>query len=45
MNMHGKLIDSSVFEAEDPEGPGVLTDSILGNYKEELYQLIIVDLN
>ena len=38
------MIDSVTFEAEDEKGPNVLADSILGNYNEELFQLIIVDI-
>ena len=44
LQYNGKLIDTVIFDAEDENGPNVLADSILGNYNEDLFQLIIVDI-
>ena len=45
LNFKGQYIDYAEFNAVEDKGPNVLTDSILGNYSEELFQLIIVDIS
>lgn len=44
LTYHGHLVDSVVFDAEKDSTPDVLTDCLLGNYSNDLFQLSIVNI-